>query len=195
MWWRHGKKTISVLIWLGRKIAIGGGSQTELKLGRVQISVKLDDTNGGEIFWMCASVNMAIYAREVTKLEVNAIWLHYIQVVLNFSIRMMPSWNMKLNRVSWIHPDSWSSIIVLRRCGPLYHNKCFLQCWNQNAPIALYFLCCEGWWILFVYSCCFTYNFICFDDVWTNKFPPGKNPGIKPATFEVVNDLKDYSPR
>ena len=28
------------------------------------------------------------------------------------------------------------------------------------------------------------------DDVWTDRFFPGKKPGIKLATYEVVNDLK-----
>ena len=32
----------------------------------------------------------------------------------------------------------------------------------------------------------------CLDDVWTDRFPPGKKPGIKLATFEVVNDLKHF---
>ena len=29
------------------------------------------------------------------------------------------------------------------------------------------------------------------DDIWTDRFPPGKKPGIKLAIFEVVNDLKE----
>ena len=37
----------------------------------MQIPVALDETNGGEIFQMCASANMAIYVKEMTKLEVN----------------------------------------------------------------------------------------------------------------------------
>ena len=28
-------------------------------------------------------------------------------------------------------------------------------------------------------------------DVWTDRFLPGKEPGIKPATFDVANDLKE----
>ena len=31
----------------------------------------------------------------------------------------------------------------------------------------------------------------CLDDVWTERFPPIKKPGIKLATVEVVNDLKN----
>ena len=42
----------------------------------MQILVVLDETNGGEIFQMCASANMATYAIEMTELEVMAIWLH-----------------------------------------------------------------------------------------------------------------------
>ena len=37
----------------------------------MQIPVALDESNEGEIFWMCSSSNMAIYAIEMTKHEVN----------------------------------------------------------------------------------------------------------------------------
>ena len=50
-------------------IAINDGCKTELKLGLVQIPVALDESNGGEIFWMCPSANMVNYAIEMTKLE------------------------------------------------------------------------------------------------------------------------------
>ena len=30
------------------------------------------------------------------------------------------------------------------------------------------------------------------NDLWTNRFLPGKKPGIKLATFELVNDLKQF---
>ena len=36
----------------------------------MQIPVALDESNGEEIFWISASVNRAIYAIEMTKLEV-----------------------------------------------------------------------------------------------------------------------------
>ena len=32
----------------------------------------------------------------------------------------------------------------------------------------------------------------CLDDVWTGRSPPKKKPGIKSATHEVVNDLKQF---
>ena len=32
----------------------------------------------------------------------------------------------------------------------------------------------------------------CLDGVWTGRFPPGKKPGIILATYEVVNDLKQF---
>ena len=32
----------------------------------------------------------------------------------------------------------------------------------------------------------------CLDDASTDRFPPGKKPGIKPATYEVANDLKQF---
>ena len=44
-------------------------NQSELKLGLVQIPVALNESNGGNIFWMYASASMAIYATEMTKLE------------------------------------------------------------------------------------------------------------------------------
>ena len=56
---------------MGREIAIGEKNRTELRLGLVQIPVALDESNRGEIFWMCASSNMSVYAIEMTKLEVN----------------------------------------------------------------------------------------------------------------------------
>ena len=65
------KKTNIILFQLGRKIAIIESRHTEFRLGLVQIPVAPDEWNGGEIFWMCASSNMAIYAIDMTKLEVN----------------------------------------------------------------------------------------------------------------------------
>ena len=50
---------------------MGEKNRTELRLGLVQILAALDESNGGEIFWMCALSNMAIYAIGITKLEVN----------------------------------------------------------------------------------------------------------------------------
>ena len=32
----------------------------------------------------------------------------------------------------------------------------------------------------------------CLDYVWTDRFPPGKKPGIKLSTCKVVNDLKQF---
>ena len=62
------EKSNIVLFQLDREIAMDKGSQTELRLGMVQTPVALDESNEGEIFWMCASVNMAIYVIEMTKL-------------------------------------------------------------------------------------------------------------------------------
>ena len=56
---------------MDREIAFSERSQTELRLGLVQIPVALDESNEGEIFWMCASSNMAVYAIEMMKLKVN----------------------------------------------------------------------------------------------------------------------------
>ena len=32
----------------------------------------------------------------------------------------------------------------------------------------------------------------CLNDAWTDRFPPGKKPGIKLAIYEVMNDLKQF---
>ena len=39
--------------------------------------------------------------------------------------------------------------------------------------------------VLHIMSCC-------FNDVLTDRFPPGKKPGIKLAIFEVANDWKEF---
>ena len=36
-----------------------------------QIPFASGEANGGKIFWMCATFNIAIYAMEMIKLEVN----------------------------------------------------------------------------------------------------------------------------
>ena len=46
------KKPNNILPQLGKEIASGKESQTELRLDLVQIPLVLDQTNGGEIFWM-----------------------------------------------------------------------------------------------------------------------------------------------
>ena len=68
MWWWHGKNPNNILFQLGQETAIVEESQTELRLGLMQI---LDETDKGETYQMCASANMAIYVKEMTKLEVN----------------------------------------------------------------------------------------------------------------------------
>ena len=54
----------------------------------MHIPVALDESNGGEIFLMCASSNMAVYAIEITRLEVIGKLVTLQQEVLNFSVRM-----------------------------------------------------------------------------------------------------------
>ena len=61
----------SILFQLGKEIAIGEGSQIELRLGLVQTPVALNGTNGGKMFLIYASASMAISAIEMTKLGVN----------------------------------------------------------------------------------------------------------------------------
>ena len=45
--------------------------QSWAEIGPSQIPVAFDKTNGDEVFRICALANMAIYAIEMTKLEVN----------------------------------------------------------------------------------------------------------------------------
>ena len=65
------EKLSNIIVQLRRETAMGEGEKTEMMLGLMKAQVVLDCINGGEIFWMCASANMAIYAIEITKLEVN----------------------------------------------------------------------------------------------------------------------------
>ena len=45
----------------------------------------------------------------------------------------------------------------------------------------------------YLYRAVATNIILCFlIDVWTGRFPPWKKPGIKLATHEVVNDLKQF---
>ena len=50
---------------------VGEWGRTELWLGLVQLLAALDGTYGDKIFWMYASANIAIYAIEMTELEVH----------------------------------------------------------------------------------------------------------------------------
>ena len=77
-----------------------------MRLGLVQIPVALDQTNISEMFRMCASANMAIYAMKVTKLEVNDNLAAYQPDILIYSVQMMSASNMRLNKVQLIHKVS-----------------------------------------------------------------------------------------
>ena len=64
--WQTNKKDPS-LFW--QRIINREKVRTEFRLSLVQISVALDETNGGEIFRMCTSVKIDIHAIEMTYLE------------------------------------------------------------------------------------------------------------------------------
>ena len=55
----------------GKKLAIGEGYWTVLRLSLVKILAVLDETNGKEMSPMCASTNMAIYVIEIIMLRVD----------------------------------------------------------------------------------------------------------------------------
>ena len=61
----------------------------------MEIPVALDEINGSEIYWICASMDMAIYAIEMTKLEVNCNLVAFEPgIALNCSVRMISSPNV-----------------------------------------------------------------------------------------------------
>ena len=64
------QKVNNIVFKWDREKAIDEGSRTVLTLDLVQIQVALDETNRGEISLMCVLANMAIYAIEMTKLEI-----------------------------------------------------------------------------------------------------------------------------
>ena len=55
----------------------------------MQIPVALDERNGGEISWMCASANMAIYAIEIIKHELNGNLVTLQPVNSQLSVKMI----------------------------------------------------------------------------------------------------------
>ena len=140
------KKPNSILFQFGREISFDEGSQTELRLGLVQIQVALDESNGGEICQMCSSSNMAIYAIEMTKLEVNG----------NLVMLQPESFQLFSNKDDFIMKceiDNWPNFHEFTQfhslpklcwggcgCGLMYHNRYFVQCRNQSSPIMFYFL-------------------------------------------------------
>ena len=56
---------------IGQRNVNRGKERTKLRLGLIQIPVAIDGTNLGNIFRMCALVNMVNYAIEMTKFEVS----------------------------------------------------------------------------------------------------------------------------
>ena len=64
-------KTNKIQFHLGRELSVSVKARIKFRLGLVQISIKVDKTSEGEIFRICASVNIAIKKIEMTKLEIN----------------------------------------------------------------------------------------------------------------------------
>ena len=69
-----------------------------------QISFVLEETYRGEIFWLCASINMAIYVIEIkmTKFEVDGTLATFQPGGSQLSVRMTLSQNERLNKVPLI---------------------------------------------------------------------------------------------
>ena len=78
----------------------------------MQIPVALGESNGGEIFWMYVSSNMAIYAIEMTRLEINGN-LITLQPMSSQLFSEKDDFIMKYE-VDQSSINSQSSIIVLR---------------------------------------------------------------------------------
>ena len=132
---------------------------------------------------------MAIYAIEISKLQVNG------NLVM---LQPGSSQLFSLNDFIMKYEVDQSSMNSGRcRCGPLYQNKC--------TAIKMIKLDCIFFEDKFFKSkkvkgdgpCLYRtvashIISFCLNNVWTDRFPPGKKPGIKPAAFEVVNDLKEF---
>ena len=67
---KHGKEIRKDPLSIGQSNSNKGKRITEFRLGLVLIPVTLDEPNRGTIFGMCACEKMAIYAIEMTKIEV-----------------------------------------------------------------------------------------------------------------------------
>ena len=126
---RDMAKTNSIFVQLGKETTIGEERKTKLRLGLVQVPVALHETNRGEISWMFASVNMAIYSIEMIKLDVNG----------NLAT-LQPGSSQLFSENDVIMTCEVDQSCIFIAFHPLYQNKCFIQCKNQNAPTTFHFL-------------------------------------------------------
>ena len=126
MWWWQRKELHKIKIAVGEREI---GQHSDWALCKLQFAP--DETNKGEIFQMCESANMAIYAIDMMKFEANDNLVTHSQEVLNFSVRMMylEIWglqNFELSKFHILPLLFWGSC----GCDQLYNNKCIIQCRN-----------------------------------------------------------------
>ena len=99
----------------------------------MQTPVELDESKGGEIFLMCASANMAIYAIDITKLEVNGNFVMFHHFIMKYeAVQSSMSSLSFIMFYYYLEGDKDVAYYTTK--------KCFVQCRNQNTPILLYFL-------------------------------------------------------
>ena len=169
----------------------------------MQIPVAFDESNGGEIFWMHTSFNMAIYAIEMIRLEINGNLVILQPVNFQLFSEKDVITKYKVNQSFMSSP----SFIVLHYYLVGYEDVAQYTVTNAlfNAEIENLQLRCiffeddffkpmrmksDGSCLYqavasHVISCC-------LDDVWTGRFSPSRKTGIKLVTYEMVNSLKQF---
>ena len=170
----------------------------------MHIPVALDESNGGELFGICASSNMAVYAIEMMKLEVNS-------KLVTLQPESSQLFDEKEDLIMKYEVDqnfmNSSSFTVFHYYLRGVVDEAYYTTTNalSNAEIKtlqLHCIHCEN--DLFkpvkvkgdgscLYRAIATHMMsCCLNDVWTGRFPPGKKPRIKAATYKVMNNLKQF---
>ena len=153
---------------------------------------------------MCASSNIAVYAIEMTKLEVNGnlvtqqpgssqlfdekedLIIKYevdqslinspSAIVLHYYLRGDVDVGYYTRTNALFHAE----IKTLQSCCIFFEDDLFQPVRVKGDESCLFWAVATH-----IISCC-------LHDVWTGRFPPGKKTGIKQATYEVVNELNQF---
>ena len=194
----------SVLFQLGREILIGEVSQTGSTLGLVQIAVALDESNESEIFWICASANLAAYATEVAKLEVNGnmvtlqpassqLFSEKEDFIMKYEVNQSPMKSPSFIIFHYYHEGD-VNVAHYTTTNALFKAEiktlpldCIFFDNEFSKPMKV-----KGDGSCLYQAIASHIMSYCLKDVWTGRFPPGKKPGIKPATHDMVNDLTKF---
>ena len=153
---------------------------------------------------MCASSYMAVYAIEMTKIEVNGklatlqpqssqLFSENKDFIMKYEVDQSsmnsPSFivfhyylkgDVDMAQYTTINSLVNAKIKTLQSRCIFFKDALFKPMKVKGDGSCLYWIVASH-----IMSCC-------FDDVWTGRCPPGKKPGIKQATNEVVNDLKQF---